>query len=282
MTYGERLSPERYFPRLDSLEKRFLDATDRASNWQMELIRLQLSDGVKPEDLVLSPKPVRDMRDVLALSLAETASFGNRTALIDIAVARRMSPTFALEPDFTPDVGLDWYQEYALRIVSVEQVAVLDRAKAVIADSISRGLPYRDMVRELEGVFTGFSKARLQNIARTETAKIYEQARWQEFDSLEEVVGYQVRAIIDDRTSEICRSRNGKRIPKAAIEGWLPPYHWHCRTTVIPLFAWETVDYDDPDVGPKPVEGFGSTKMTIPDWRNRKAQSFGRRVRNSE
>ncbi len=272
MTSTERariFRPARKLQTLLPAETTFEQEARRVANWEFELLRLQLANGAKPEDLILPAGPVRELRDALVRMLIDVYGRATFDAQSSLALARGMAPaeaTFA-EPrardPFEPTVGLDWYRTYALRIVGVHQTAVLNRAKDVVAEQIRAGASERDMTRALGEVFTGFSRQRLANIARTESAKIYEQAHYQEWQPNEDVAGYEVFAIIDDRTSDICLFRDGKYIPKDQVEGWWPPYHVSCRTTLSVVLAWENVKWSVLD-GPKPTDGFGTTRMEIP------------------
>ena len=46
--------------------------------------------------------------------------------------------------------------------------------------------------------------------------------------------GYQFTAILDSRTSEICSETDGKIFDIENTQ-WLPPLHWRCRSTIIPI-----------------------------------------------
>jgi SPP1 gp7 family putative phage head morphogenesis protein len=107
---------------------------------------------------------------------------------------------------------------------------------------VEKGLSHAEMMRGLEDVFGIFGRNRLEMIARTETAKVYEQAQWHEMDETPEVVGYQYSAIMDSRVCPICSPRHGKIFAKDEIAGNLPPMHPQCRCMVLAVFGWELAD----------------------------------------
>jgi len=283
MTSAERVQlfrPEATLTRLAQIEAAFLGSAQKASSWQAELIRLQLVEGIVPDSFILGTKPIKNLLDALVRLLAQAYAYGAVVARSELRLAEaiRRGLRFQAEP-FVPEVGVNWYRRYSLRIVGEEQAAVLQRAKDTIIRSIEQGLTDREVVRELESVFTAFGRDRLERIARTETAKIYEQARWQEFDSSDDIVGYEIMGIHDARICEICAYRDGKRIPKNAISGWLPPAHVACRCILAPIFAWEEgIEYTDPAAGPKPQPGFGTTSMEILDWRTKGARRVATQI----
>ncbi len=79
---------------------------------------------------------------------------------------------------------------------------------------------------------------RLENIVRTESAWALNQGRVSMGDAAGDyVVGYEYSAILDQRTTDICRTADGlllkKEDPRTAA--LLPPNHFQCRSTVIYL-----------------------------------------------
>ncbi len=273
MTSAERariFRPSRKMQTLLPAETAFEDTARRIGNWEFELLRLQLADGARPDDLVIPAAPIREITDALVNLMLDVYGRAAFDAANSLALARMSAPVQATFADpmtgseFAPTVGLDWYRTYALRIVGVQQADVLDRAKTVIDEQIRAGASERDMTEALRDVFTGFSRARLANIARTESAKIYEQAHYQTWHGNEDVAGYEFFAIIDGRTSEICLSLDGKLIPKDRIDGYWPPLHFSCRSTVAPVLAWEDAKWSSLRGTVPPLEGFGSVTMEIP------------------
>lgn len=288
MTRSERVRlfrPARIMARMDRIEAAFLRIANRAALGHYEDLRLQLAMGARPRALTLNPKRVIATREALVKAMMDSSVTSRMSARTEIARALRAErPRFAVDPkpdpdddpmNYLPDEGLAWYRDYALRLVGVVDSDALERAKEIVIAGIESGLPHRQMMRELQEVFTSFRRHRLENIARTEVAKIYSQSRWREFDSTEEIVGYEVAAIKDLRTTDICRARDGKRFPKDQIEGNLPPYHFSCRTVLLPIFAWEAEEegFEWKPIArtaPRVLRGFGTTKMEIPPRRKRR------------
>lgn len=82
------------------------------------------------------------------------------------------------------------------------------------------------------------TKARAVAIARTETTNVYNQARLETYQRSNLATHVRFLAISDDRTTDICLSRNGMVIPvsdSAAIAENTPPLHVNCRSQLSPL-----------------------------------------------
>jgi uncharacterized protein with gpF-like domain len=56
---------------------------------------------------------------------------------------------------------------------------------------------------------------------------------------------YQYVATLDSRTSAICRTLDGKEFEYG--NGPLPPQHYNCRSTTIPVIDWEGMGLTPPD-----------------------------------
>lgn len=123
------------------------------------------------------------------------------------------------------------------------------RVNEIIVQGLDEGLSNRDIMKRLQQVFPDFSKARLENIARTETASAYNAGRLAVLGRSRFVVAVQFTAILDDRTSDICRARDGKIMllsdPRLAAN--TPPLHFQCRSTIVPVDRFDLEDLQNGD-----------------------------------
>jgi SPP1 gp7 family putative phage head morphogenesis protein len=88
---------------------------------------------------------------------------------------------------------------------------------------------------------------RLEAIARTTISTAYNEARRQEYQKLQnigEIQAYQFSAILDGRTSDICRQLDQKIFPATDenLSLYNPPLHYMCRSLMLPIFIDETLD----------------------------------------
>ena len=103
-------------------------------------------------------------------------------------------------------------------------------------------------------------RAALETGYLTETSRVYNRARMDIYDRTDSIVGYIFSALLDNRTTEICRELDGKMWAKGD-EGWqeyFPPLHFRCRSIIGPVFRGrEPEEWDTPPPDLTPAEGFG-------------------------
>ncbi len=121
----------------------------------------------------------------------------------------------------------------------------------VLADSLQRGRSTTQVMDLLRGVFVGFSNARLENIARTESTAAFNAGRLGAFrQSGGYVVAVQFVAILDARTTQTCKSRNGliMELDDKRLGDNTPPLHYQCRSVLSPIsrIEWRKLQDGDP------------------------------------
>ena len=128
-----------------------------------------------------------------------------------------------------------------------------DQVSAVISRAVSTGASLDRARTELNRIFPDFSRSRLENIVRTETTAAINQGRLDNFRQPgSRVAALQYVAILDGRTTNICRSRDGMILliddPRVAEN--TPPLHFNCRSVWTPVseFDLEDLRAGDPDV----------------------------------
>lgn len=301
MNQAERLRifrPGHVSRRLHWQESQLIGALMALTHRQLEHLRIQVQNRTRPANLILSTSTVRDMADTLAKSMMDTAGMSSLAIYHEIVEARATrygdkphvfkAAVRRLEPgddwaEFQPWRGLDWYRDYALRIVGVEQQAALDAGRQAIIDGINEGEGIDDQAARLGEAFTQLSQGRLERIARTETMKVYNQGRLQGMQDEAEIVGYEWSAILDTRTCESCLARNHRRVPKADVEGFSPPIHPGDRCVLLGIFSWEIESGDVtwnpvPADAPAVADGWGTTHMRILPVEDRAAKRLVRRI----
>lgn len=129
---------------------------------------------------------------------------------------------------------------------------------------ISLGVQQRDQAQALVNTMTNH----IASTARVEVLK----------DNDDILKGMRRIATLDSRTTLLCMSLDQTIIP---LDGPKPPYHWRCRTTLIPVlkpeFAREIPGSTRPSVGPDGVEQV-SSKTSYSEWLARQPASFQRDV----
>jgi SPP1 gp7 family putative phage head morphogenesis protein len=151
-----------------------------------------------------------------------------------------------------------------LQLAKVYQTEILEAAKQIIVQGIIDGKSNQGVMKDLGRLFPMFGKNRLENIARTGSSRIYNAGRATEMQGNNDIIGYEVTAILDARICPICKPLDGTVFAKDEIRGRVPPYHFMCRCALMPIFAWETSDLQqgtrwptDHDV----MKGFGGAEL---------------------
>jgi SPP1 gp7 family putative phage head morphogenesis protein len=98
-----------------------------------------------------------------------------------------------------------------------------------------------DSIEKTSGMIAdrmGVSKRRATTLVNTESANIASRATMNGYAESGIVKQYEILATLDLRTSEICRSMDGKifNVTERQIGVNAPPFHVNCRTTTIPYF----------------------------------------------
>lgn len=108
-------------------------------------------------------------------------------------------------------------------------------------------------------------------IIRTESSFMVHQATWDSYKASGVVEKYEYLATLDDRTSEICRSMDGKvfKLGEKEVGVNYPPLHPHCRSTVVPYFDDE-IDVSE-RIAKDNVKGvyYVPSNITYQEWLDR-------------
>jgi SPP1 gp7 family putative phage head morphogenesis protein len=118
----------------------------------------------------------------------------------------------------------------------------------------------RKHVDTLTRTIVNFTSAQSRQVTLTENSGILD--------------GYEWVATLDSRTTLICGGRDGRVYPVGG--GPLPPAHWNCRSTVIPVvsedFRIDAVAGSRPAIGDK--RGTVSAKSTYGGWLKKQSAGF--------
>ena len=106
--------------------------------------------------------------------------------------------------------------------------------KTTVTSGIHQGLDVKEMSRRINNVMSSGYKNAVRLI-RTEMNFVNNQAA---YDSLDEagILYYEFIAVLDNRTSKVCQSRDGEVYPMSekSVGFNYPPLHPRCRSTVAP------------------------------------------------
>jgi SPP1 gp7 family putative phage head morphogenesis protein len=154
---------------------------------------------------------------------------------------------------FRPDVAGNYFRNRALMIKGIIEDELTKLVKFQIFEHLKGGRILNETMGLLRALFepwigdptkiepSGISQtpedilkaARLENIIRTETSTAISQGRAAVADAAEDfVLGYELSAILDERTTDVCSLADGIKVRKEDRHAIVlePPLHFQCRT----------------------------------------------------
>lgn len=155
--------------------------------------------------------------------------------------------------DFTPREALAYLKRKSVEISGVLDSTLTSNAKAILLHAIKAGEPMGDTIMKLTEVFIPYigdeevidddeltSPYRLETIVRTNVTDAYNQGRLTAALDPELrpfLFGVRYSAILDERTTEVCRFLHGKvfRMDDPELLRLAPPNHFNCRSLVVPI-----------------------------------------------
>lgn len=151
------------------------------------------------------------------------------------------------------DKFLDFLDAETFRYVGDWEYQITKNTRTALAAAIKDGRPLSSVLTNLDESLQDLSEVSIERYSRTKLTEVMNRARIEEFEATGIVAAYQYSALMDDRTSDICAGLHGK-IFKAGDEP-VPPMHFNCRSTLIPITKFEEFT-PDKKVGSKPIEQF--------------------------
>lgn len=241
------LLPENYQGRIDRLELL------NAQAW------LQVKKAAAREQLLSTKmygEAVRESYRKTAFDVFKGASRGSTFADIDTRTVDKI-----LETKF-------YGSNYSERIWANTDHLVKN-IQEVISRAVATGQSYERSVREIQTIFN-VKRSDAARLVRTETNYFQNRGELESYDELG-VDKYIIIATLDDRTSEICRSMDGKifDVAKAKPGTNTPPFHPYCRTTIAPYIGkeWKPTEriMRDPETGRNQI----IDNMNYEEWKEK-------------
>jgi len=198
-----------------------------------------------------------DVQEVLGELLRRSFEDGGVTLREEVNAPKK------LQQLFTTTEALRWLQRKRLVISGVLSDKLTGEAKRILMDSVKYGEPEGDTVSKLWDLFEPYvgdesviddgeliEPHRLSTIVRTNLTEAYNFGRWQAAHD-PDVVGFidylEYSAVLDEKTTEICRFLHGKLIPIEESESGrlAPPNHFNCRSLLVPVPVGVVVNKKD-------------------------------------
>jgi SPP1 gp7 family putative phage head morphogenesis protein len=187
----------------------------------------------------LKPLPGRQekIRGILKTAMLEMYQKG--TAIAQTEVDRRREDYAVLPPD-------DF-----IRVLEAENTAyigdweykVSQAGRTAVLQAIKEGKPISEVTGVIHREGMELSRVSMERYAETKFTEVMNAARLAHFEATGIVDAYQVSAILDGKTSEICRGLHGRIFLAKNVKA--PPYHFRCRTMLVPITRFEDFKADD-------------------------------------
>lgn len=193
----------------------------------------------------------------------------NRTTYeIDKALGFQVRYDMFDEKEVNNIVNKPWLESNFSDRIWKDKSNLIDELQKTLMQHVVLGKAASQLSDEFAKKFeTSFNKA--YRLLNTESAYITEQATLESYKNTN-VDEYELLAVLDLRTSEICREMDGKRFltRDARVGVNYPPFHPNCRTTTIPCVLDE-FDKDSERVYKDPITGKQKnikSDMTYNEW----------------
>lgn len=256
-SYEKNLDFKQIEEKLDKGEEKITARLRAAARtiWSDHIQRVKESGlirGFRPERLTtLQPRFLRDMNRVFKAYFTELAEDAYGEARQEMFPKAPRQVKFGLEEG---ELNL----EDMLRVLETESFKLVEnyrglyekRLNSTIVKGLKEGLTESDIVDQLKELMPDLTDKWLDTIVRTKTTDIYNRGRKSYYDNdplAQQVIeAYQYSAILDDRTSEVCRYLDGKIFAKGEfVNKVVPPLHFNCRSVLVPVSKFEDYEVDD-------------------------------------
>jgi len=153
------------------------------------------------------------------------------------------------DAEILPDEFLRIVEAESFKLVGDYETSLLKNTRNILMEGIKRGTAINKILGEVKQSNEKTSAKWIEAVIRTKTTEIYNSARkiYWETDKLASqlVEAYQFSAILDERTSEICRRLDKKIFKKGEyIDQVTPPLHINCRSLLTPITKFESYRVD--------------------------------------
>lgn len=127
------------------------------------------------------------------------------------------------------------------------------KVKLTVIQAIKDGLSVKQTVSAIQSQIPEIAKSSIERFVRTKNTEIMNKGRLNFFEKSGLIGAYQYSAVLDDRTTTICRGLHGKIFMSG--DQPIPPMHFNCRSLLIPLTKYDIFEPSS-KVGKTPINDF--------------------------
>ena len=196
----------------------------------------------KPEAVnALQPRFLKDMNMVFRNHFTDLFKLSLRSAKAEIY---RDVKKFADDEPLFPDEFLEILKAESFKVVGDYSTDITKRARNIVLQGIKDGVAQGEIVTLLREELGAYTERWLATVVRTKTTEIYNDARKSFWDSdpvaAQIIEAYQFSAVLDDRTTDVCRELDQQIFDKGGfLDKITPPLHFNCRSLLVPITRYE-------------------------------------------
>lgn len=241
------------------------------------------SNNFKPMNVMASKEVNRFIKELDSHSLSQLKELGLveldfntnslNKSLSKYAVIRRPGSAKVLEQIVGGNIQGD--MNLTRRIHSLGS-SELKRIDNTIRRGLNEGWTNKELVRQVRKT-TRLTESQAAALVRTAVTKTQSTAQTTVFQENKEVLkGMRFTAVLDSRTSQICAHHDGT-IYDVDDTRYLPPLHWRCRSTVVPVVRGyeDLLASQSPDVKKKALKALSASGIKKLDGQPPKIESYG-------
>ena len=174
-----------------------------------------------------------------------------------------------------PTDAVKWIEGYTPKLAGVLEKDILEKVRGVVRESMFTGSTLKqrmEALREADPKIRGMGRHRVEAIARTEVTRADNMGRLINMKSNPDVLGVEFSAVLDDRTTDMCRERHGlvMRMDDPRLPYNTPPIHVRCRSLLLAATVYEHPDglltsheFDDIEPGTQRPEDIEAVREVL-------------------
>lgn len=164
-------------------------------------------------------------------------------------------------PTFVPTSALKWLRIKSFWVSGVLNTGLTEDARRAIINGLKTGKPNSAIITDIARAYIPYlgdptavedgelpTAARLETVVRTNITEAYNKGRLDTYirpDLMPFLDGVEYSAILDSRTTPVCRFLDGKifKPDDPELHSLTPPNHFNCRSLVVPIMVGDK-DWD--------------------------------------
>lgn len=185
----------------------------------------------------------RKLQDNSEREIAELAKYEKKynnlflTSLIAIKLNKSRLTNKEIKEEIANNKVIDLSFNKSLNIQSIETTNLLNQ---IIKNNLGKGLSNKQITNKLLSVINA-KQSQLNTLIRTTTANIITESNFKDFeDNKDFIKKLKYTAVLDNRTTDVCRQNNGKLFSIEKSKSMLPA-HWNCRSFWVPVLDEDVI-----------------------------------------